>query len=84
MSNDMAAWVGVENRTQYNVYDKLWLQTGLDYSAGCNMCDFDNIGYVAGLEYYAPGLIRIDVGWNEYYNVDDFMTSVYFKFYLFM
>ena len=35
---------------------------------------------------YAPGMIRVDFGWNGnyYYNLQDFMSSVYFKFYLFM
>ena len=75
-----------ENRAQYRVYDKLWVQGGLDLGAGINMSDFDNIGCLAGLEYYAPGIIRVDVGWrgNQFYNIDDFLTTVYFKCYLFM
>ncbi|MFA4981862.1 MAG: hypothetical protein WC592_05265 [Candidatus Omnitrophota bacterium] len=84
--NDMAAWTGFESRGQYNVYDRLWIQGGLDYSVGTNMSDFDNLGLLAGLEYYAPGMIRVDVGWrgNQYYNIDDYMSSVYFKVYFFM
>lgn len=84
--NDCAAWTGIENRAQYNVYDRLWLQGGLDFSAGTNMSDFDNYGLLAGLEYYAPGWIRIDFGWrgNHYYNIEDFLSTLYFKFYLFM
>lgn len=84
--NQSAAWVGSENRVQYNIFHKFWLQGGVDYSAGLNMCDFDNISYLGGLEFYAPGLLRVDVGWrgNQYYNIDDFISSVYFKVYLFM
>src|SRR3989338_5884940 len=84
--NDMGAWAGTENRVQYNIYDRLWLQGGIDFAAGTNMSDFDNWGLLAGLEYYAPGMIRINVGWrgNHYYNIDDYLSSVYFKFYLFM
>lgn len=84
--NDTAAWAGVENRAQYNIYDRLWIQGGLDYSAGLNMSNFDNWALLAGLEYYAPGLIRVDVGWrgNQYYNIDDYLSTVYFKVYLFM
>jgi hypothetical protein len=84
--NQTAAWVGVENRIQYNIYDRLWIQAGLDYSVGTNMSDFDNWAIRGGLEYYAPGIIRVDVGWqgNYYYNIYDFLSSVYFKFYLFM
>jgi len=75
-----------ENRAQYRVYDKLWIQGGFDLGAGINMSDFDNIGWLGGLEYYAPGIIRVDVGWrgNQYYNIDDFLTTVYFKCYFFM
>jgi len=84
--NDMAAWVGTENRVQYNIFDRLWLQGGIDYSAGTNMSDFDNVGLLGGLEYYAPGLIRVDVGWrgNHYYNIRDYLSTIYFKFFLFM
>ncbi|MDD5427851.1 MAG: hypothetical protein PHI58_01260 [Candidatus Omnitrophica bacterium] len=84
--NDSAGWVGVETRLQYKFYDKLWFQTGLDLSCGTNMSDFDNTAFLTGLEYYAPGLIRVDVGYrgNYYYNIEDYMSSVYFKFYLFM
>jgi len=84
--NDMAAWVGTENRVQYNIYDRFWLQGGVDLSVGTNMCDFDNVGLLGALEYYAPGLMRIDVGWrgNHYYNIDDYLSTIYFKFYLFM
>jgi hypothetical protein len=84
--HDSAGWVGVENRMQYRFYDKLWFQTGLDYSVGTNMCDFDNVGILTGLEYYAPGLIRVDVGYtgNGYYNINAWLSSVYFKCYFFM
>jgi len=84
--HDMAGWVGVENRAQYNFYDRLWIQGGLDLAAGTNMNDFDNMGFLTGLEYYAPGLIRVDVGYrgNYYYNVQDYLTSIYFKVYFFM
>lgn len=75
-----------ENRFSYNVYDRLYLQAGLDLSNGLNMNEFDNYGLLAGLEYYAPGIIRVDFGWrgNHYYNIDDFLSTLYFKFYLFM
>jgi len=75
-----------ENRAQYRIYDKLWVQGGLDLATGINMSDFDNIGWLAGLEYYAPGIIRVDVGWrgNQFYNIDDFLSTLYFKCYFFM
>lgn len=75
-----------ENRAQYRVYDKLWVQGGFDLATGINMSDFDNVGWLAGIEYYAPGIIRVDVGWrgNQFYNIDDFLSTVYFKCYLFM
>ncbi len=75
-----------ENRFSYNVYDRLYLQAGFDLSNGLNLAAFDNYGLLAGLEYYAPGMIRVDFGWrgNHYYNIDDFLSTLYFKFYLFM
>lgn len=83
---DKAEYISLENRFSYNVYDRLYLQAGLDIANGLNWSIFDNWGLLAGLEYYAPGMIRVDVGWrgNHYYNLDDYLSSMYFKFYLFM
>ena len=83
---DKAYAISLENRFSYNVYDRLYLQAGLDISNGLNWSIFDNLGLLGGLEYYAPGMIRVDFGWrgNYYYNLQDFLSSIYFKFYLFM
>lgn len=83
---DKAYSLSLENRFSYNIYDRLYLQAGLDISNGLNWSIFDNLGLLAGLEYYAPGMIRVDFGWagNYYYNLQDFLSSIYFKFYLFM
>ena len=83
---DKAEYIAFENRFQYNLYDRLWLQGGIDLNNGLNWSIFDNVMLLGGIEYYAPGIIRVDVGWkgNYYYGLDDFMSSVYFKFYLFM
>ena len=68
------------------MYDRLYLQAGADFNYGLNWSVFDNIALLGGLEYYAPGIIRVDVGWrgNYYYTLQDVMSSIYFKFYLFM
>jgi hypothetical protein len=83
---DKAEYISLQNRLSYNVYDRLYLQLGLDFDNGLNWSIFDNWGLLTGLEYYAPGMIRVNVGWrgNHYYNLDDYMSSIYFKFYLFM
>ena len=83
---DKAEYIAFENRFAYNVYDRLYLQAGADLNSGINWSIFDNFALLGGLEYYAPGIIRIDVGWrgNYYYDLNDFMSSIYFKFYLFM
>ena len=83
---DKAYTLALENRFSYNVYDRLYLQAGLDIANGLNWSMFDNLGLMGGLEYYAPGMIRVDFGWtgNYYYNLQDFLSSIYFKFYLFM
>ncbi|MFA5499449.1 MAG: hypothetical protein WC404_00040 [Candidatus Omnitrophota bacterium] len=83
---DKAEYISLQNRLSYNVYDRLYVQLGLDFDNGLNWSIFDNWGLLTGLEYYAPGMIRVDVGWrgNHYYNLNDYMSSIYFKFYLFM
>ena len=83
---DKAEYISMQNRFAYNVYDRLYVQAGLDLNNGINWSIFDNWALLGGLEYYAPGIIRVDVGWvgNDYYNLANFMSSVYFKFYLFM
>ena len=83
---DKAEYISFENRFSYNVYDRLYLQSGLDLANGINWSAFDNLGLLGGFEYYAPGIIRIDFGWrgNYYYGLQDVMSSIYFKFYLFM
>ncbi len=83
---DKAYAISLENRFSYNVYDRLYLQAGADISNGLNWSIFDNVAMLAGLEYYAPGMIRVDFGWNGnyYYNLQDFMSSIYFKCYFFM
>jgi hypothetical protein len=83
------AWahtLALENRFSYNIYDRLYIQSGLDFSTGLNVSTFDNLGLLGGLEYYAPGMIRVDVGWtgNYYYNVQDVLSCVYFKVFFFM
>jgi hypothetical protein len=83
---DKAYTLALENRFSYNVYDRLYLQAGADIATGLNWSIFDNVAMLAGLEYYAPGMIRVDFGWNGnyYYNLQDFMSSIYFKCYFFM
>lgn len=83
---DKAEYISLQNRLSYNLYDRLYLQAGLDIANGLNWSVFDNIGLLGGIEYYAPGMIRVDVGWrgNYYYDLADFLSSIYFKFYLFM
>jgi hypothetical protein len=83
---DKAECIAFENRFSYNIYDRLYVQTGCDLNMGLNWSVFDNVAMLGGIEYYAPGMIRVDVGWrgNYYVNLSDFMSSVYFKFYIFM
>lgn len=83
---DKAEYISLQNRFSYNLYDRLYLQAGLDIANGLNWSVFDNIGLLGGIEYYAPGMIRVDVGWrgNYYYDLADFLSCIYFKFYLFM
>ena len=83
---DSAAWMGIENRASYNIWNDFYLQGGIDYAAGMNMSDFDNWGTFAGIEYYKPGVLRANFGWNTnyYYNIDDCLNTVGFKIFFFM
>lgn len=83
---DKAEYLSLQNRFSYNVYDRLYLQVGADVNNGVNWSQFDNLGLLGGVEYYAPGMIRVNVGYrgNYYYNLADWLSSIYFKFYLFM
>ena len=83
---DSAAWMGVENRASYNVWNDFYLQCGADFAAGLNMSDFDNWGTFLGVEYYKPGILRANFGWNTnvYYNIEDCLNTVGFKIYFFM
>jgi len=84
--DDMAAWAGIENRVSYNFWDKFYVQGGLDIAVGTNMSDFDNWGTFLGIEYYKPGILRANFGWNTntYYNIDDFLSTIGFRAYIFM
>ena len=83
---DSAAYMGLDNRISYNIWNNFYLQSGVDFAAGLNMSDFDNWGTLLGIEYYKPGILRANFGWNtnHYYNIDDFMNSVEFRVYIFM
>ena len=83
---DSAAWAGVENRLSYNVWNDFYLQSGLDIAVGTNMSDFDNVGTFLGVEYYKPGVLRANAGWNTttYYNIDDMLNTVGVNVYILM
>lgn len=83
---DMAAWLGAENRLSFNFWKEFYLQGGLDIAAGTNMSDFDNWGTFLGLEYYKPGILRANLGWNTnvYYNIDDLLSTLGVNVYVLM
>lgn len=83
---DSAAWLGAENRISVNFWKEFYAQAGIDFAAGTNMSDFDNWGTFLGLEYYKPGILRANVGWNTniYYNIDDFLSTLGFNVYVLM
>lgn len=78
--------LGTENRVSYKVWNDFYLQAGVDFVAGMNMSDFDNWGALLGVEYYKPGMLRANFGWNinHYYNIDDFLSTIGFRMYIFM
>ncbi len=80
------AWAGIENRASYNFWNDFYLQAGLDFSKGLNMPDFDNCATLLGVEYYKPGVLRVNFGWdtNWYYNIEDTLSMVGVKVYILM
>jgi len=83
---DSAAYMGFNNKASYNIWNDFYLQGGFDFAAGLNMSDFDNWGTFLGIEYYKPGILRANFGWNTnyYYNIEDFLNSVEFRVFIFM
>ncbi len=83
---DSASAISWENRASYKAWKDFYLQGGVDLAAGTNMSDFDNWGTLLGLEYYKPGILRANFGWNmhHYYNIDDFLNSIAFRVFIFM
>ena len=83
---DHAAWAGIENKVSYNFWNDFYLQAGLDFSKGMNMSDFDNWATLLGVEYYKPGVLRVNFGWdtNWYYNIEDTLSMVGVKVYILM
>jgi hypothetical protein len=83
---DYAETIASENRLSVNFWNDFYAQAGLDFEAGINMSAFDNWGTFLGLEYYKPGVLRANIGWdtNVYYNIDDFLSSIGFRTYVFM
>ncbi len=83
---ERVAWAGIENRASYNFWNDFYLQAGLDFVKGMNMPDFDNWATLLGVEYYKPGVLRVNFGWdtNWYYNIEDTLSMVGVKIYILM
>ena len=83
---DAAAYIGTKNRVSYKFWNQFSLQTGFDFAAGTNMSDFDNWATLLGIEYYKPGILRANFGWQfyDYYNIEDTMNTIGFKIFIFM
>ena len=73
------------NKFSYELFKDFDVSFGVDYSKAAGMNSFDNIGLRAEVELFKPGLIRSRVGyeWHSYYNIDDDLSILYWRFFLF-
>jgi hypothetical protein len=73
------------NKLSYEIIDDVDVSVGLDYSKNAGMNEFDNYGLRLETELFKPGIIRSRVGfeWHNYYNIDEDLSLLYWRFFLF-
>ncbi len=73
------------NKLSYELFKDFDVSMGIDYSKGFGYSNFNNVGLRAEVEYFKPGIIRTKFGyqWVSYYNIQDDLSLLYWKFFLF-
>lgn len=71
-----------ENEIEYEIIRDLKLKFGLDYGNGLGFSQFDNLVGRVELQLRKPGLIDFRIGYRyiDYFNIDQGVDSVFFKF----
>ncbi len=73
------------NTLSYELFRDFDVSMGLDYGKGFGFSNFNNVGLRAEVEYFKPGILRTKFGyeWVSYYNIQDDLSLLYWKFFLF-
>ena len=73
------------NTLSYELFKDLDVSFGLDHSRGFGYSNYNNIGLRAEVQLFKPGLIRSKLGyeWISYYNIQDDLSLLYWRFFLF-
>lgn len=84
-SNPEAHSFATKNTLSYELFRDFDVSLGFDHARGVGVNAYDNVGLRAELELFKPGVIRAKVGyeWVSYYNIDDDLSLLYFKLFLF-
>ncbi len=73
------------NRLSYELFKDVDVSFGIDYSKSAGFNSFNNIGLRAEVELFKPGIIRSRFGyeWYSYYNIQEDLSLLYWRFFLF-
>jgi len=80
--HDTAEYLKCKNKISKEVIKDLTCSLEYEYATGVEFKGFDYHNIDAELELFKPGLIRLKLGtgYTYYYNIDDHLWSLYFKF----
>ena len=84
-SNPTADVYSTENTLSYELFKDFDVSLGLDYAKAAGLNAYNNVGLRAEMELFKPGFLRSKLGyeWVSYYNIDDSLHLVYWRFFLF-
>ena len=73
------------NKLSYELFPDFDVSFGVDYSRSAGFNSFNNVGLRAEIELFKPGIIRSRLGyeWLAYYNISEYLSVLYWRFFLF-
>ena len=84
-TNPDAQAFNTTNTLSYELFKDFDVSFGLDYSKGLGYSKFNNVGLRAEMEFFKPGILRAKFGyeWLTYYNIQDDLSLLYLRVFLF-